>query len=792
MSKEHKILPLIPLRGIVVFPYMLLHFDVVRKKSILALEQAMANDQLVFLCSQKDANIESPSASELNNVGTVAKIKQMLKMPGDTVRVLVEGIERGKISEIIHEIPNFTVCVEYFHDFEPSFSQEECEALRRKTVEVFKKFSDSVGKIPRETITSVSLINDISQLSDVIAANVLVKFEQKQDILNQPDPYERLLALLSILSKEMEIIKIQKKISSVVKGQMDKNQREYFLREQLKAIENELELSEGIGGEISEYKAAFSKIKLPEYAKAKVEKELSRLKKMQSGSAEAGVVRGYLDLLLELPWSVYTKESVSISKSEKILDQDHFGLEKVKERILEFLAVRILSNDIKSPILCLVGPPGVGKTSIASSIARCLNRKFARMSLGGVRDEAEIRGHRKTYVGAMPGRIINAIKNAGSMNPVLLLDEIDKMGNDFRGDPAAALLEVLDKEQNVNFRDHYVEIPFDLSNVLFITTANSLDTISRPLLDRMEIIEISGYTDSEKHQIATGYLIPGQRKAHGLSGRQLKFEKKAILDIINYYTKESGVRNLERTIGQVCRKAAKKIATGDETSVTISSSNLTEYLGPYKYLYDMMEECPQVGLATGLAWTSVGGVTLPVEVNVMDGTGKVELTGQLGDVMKESAKAAISYVRANCDKLSIDCDFYKTKDIHIHVPEGATPKDGPSAGITITTAIVSALSGKPVLNTVAMTGEVTLRGKVLPIGGLKEKSLAAYRAGIKTVIIPSDNYRDINEIPEAVRSEMSFITVSDMDKVLKFALAEEKNEYFYRNGNIDDVVELRQ
>ncbi len=791
MHKEHKILPLIPLRGMVVFPYMILHFDVVRKKSILALEQAMADDQLVFVCAQKDADIEVPKPDELYNVGTIVRIKQMLKMPGDAVRVLVEGIERAVITDIICEQPSFSVCVETVGETTRNFTDDETEALRRRAVGVFQKFARAVGRVAPETVTSVSLINKIGQLADVIAANVLVKFEQKQEVLGECDDYNRLIILMSVLTKEIDIFKIEQKISQMVKGQMDKNQREYFLREQLKAIENELGASEGLTAEIADYKKAFKSFKFSPEAEKKIEKELQRLKKMQSGSAEAGVIRGYLDLLLELPWNNTTKESTDLQKAEKILDEDHYGLEKIKERIIEFLAVRKMSDNLKSPILCLVGPPGVGKTSIAGSIAKALNRNFVRMSLGGIRDEAEIRGHRKTYVGAMPGRIINAVKNAGSKNAFILLDEIDKMSNDFRGDPASALLEVLDSEQNSTFRDHYVELPFDLSDIMFVTTANSLDTISRPLLDRMEVIEISGYTGEEKVNIAQKYLIPKQRKKHGLTARQLKIQSAAVEDIINYYTRESGVRSLERAVADICRKAAKKIASGEAKTVSVTTVNLTEFLGSYKFLYDMMESEPCVGVATGLAWTSVGGVTLSVEVNVMDGSGKTELTGHLGDVMKESAVAAISYIRANAPKLGIDGSFYKTKDIHIHVPEGAIPKDGPSAGITIATAIVSALTGRAVLNTVAMTGEITLRGRVLPIGGLKEKALAAYRAGIRTVIIPSDNTKDLEEIPLSIKAEMRFITASTIDTVLDNALCP-KTAYVHISDNSEERAELRQ
>lgn len=786
-----KILPLVPLRGLVVFPYMLIHFDVVRKKSILALENAMANGQLVFLSAQKNSEIEVPGPDDVYTVGTVAKIKQMLKLPGDSVRVLVEGIERADIETAVSVSPFITVSVVPSISEDISFSSDEDEALRRKVLETFDNYARVSGKISAETIASVSEIKDLDRLADIIASNILIDFKQKQDILTETDPYKRLIVIATILTKEIDIIKIEKKISSMVKGQMDKNQRDYFLREQLKAIESELGDSEGVTEEISEYRRTFNKLKLPKEAMDKINKELDRLKKMQSGSADAAVLRGYLDTVAELPWNKKTKETIDIKNAQKILDNDHYGLTKVKERILEHLAVRELAPDIKSPILCLVGPPGVGKTSVASSIARALNRKFVRMSLGGIRDEAEIRGHRKTYVGAMPGRVINAVKTAGSSNALVLLDEIDKMSTDFKGDPSAALLEVLDKEQNNSFRDHYIEIPFDLSDIMFITTANTLDTVSRPLLDRMEVIEISGYTDIEKFNIALKYLIPKQRKNHGLTARNLRFTDDAICDIINYYTKESGVRSLERAIADVCRKTAMNIVSGAKKSVTVSKNNLADFLGGKKYIGDEAEEQPEVGVATGLAWTSVGGVTLPVEVNVMEGTGKVELTGQLGDVMKESARAAISYIRANAEKLGIDGSFYKNKDIHVHVPEGATPKDGPSAGITMATAIVSALSGIPVKNTVAMTGEITIRGKVLPIGGLKEKALAAHRIGINTVIIPYDNKKDLEEIPQSVLDTMTFIPVKSVDEVLKNALSD-CGTYDYVSCEVSTLSELRQ
>lgn len=789
--ENNKVLPLVPLRGLVVFPYMLIHFDVVRKKSILALENAMANGQLVFVSAQKNPSVESPETGDVYRVGTVSRIKQLLKLPGDSVRVLVEGIGRAEIKETVSVSPFISVSVGNTEISDVVFSSDENEALRRKVLEIYEKYVMVCGKVSTETVKGILGIKDLDRLADVIASNILIDFERKQDILDETDPYKRLIVIASVLTREIDIIKIEQKISSMVKGQMDKNQRDYFLREQLKAIENELGENDGINAEISDYRKAFAKLKLSEPVMAKIDKELERLKKMQPGSADASVLRGYLDTLLELPWNKKTTCTTNISNAMNVLDNDHFGLEKVKERIVEHLAVCELSHDIKSPVICLVGPPGVGKTSVASSVAKALNRKFVRMSLGGIRDEAEIRGHRKTYVGAMPGRIINAVKTAGSKNALVLLDEIDKMSTDFKGDPSAALLEVLDKEQNASFRDHYIEIPFDLSDIMFFTTANSLDTVSRPLLDRMEVIEISGYTDIEKYNIAEKYLVPKQRKNHGLTAKQLRFTNEAICDIIEYYTRESGVRSLERAIAGVCRKAARAIVSRDYKGVTVTKENLSDFLGGKKYIGDTAGEEPEIGIATGLAWTAVGGVTLPVEVNIMDGNGKLELTGQLGDVMKESAKAALSYIRANYSKLGVDGAFYKTKDIHIHVPEGATPKDGPSAGITMATALISALSGVPVKNTVAMTGEITLRGKVLPIGGLKEKSLAAYRIGIGTVIFPYDNIKDLEEIPQSVKDEMNFIPVKTISGVLDCALAD-KEFYRYISGESKDMQQLRQ
>ncbi|HHW47770.1 MAG TPA: endopeptidase La [Clostridiaceae bacterium] len=775
---KKQILPLLPLRGLTVFPYMILHFDVGREKSIRALEEAMLNDQLIFLVAQKEARNDSPTKDDIYNVGTISKVKQLLKLPGDTIRVLVEGLSRAEIDEITQTEPFFMAeVVEKIYASEEN-DKTEIEALKRSILEAFDEYVKLSGKISPETIVNIVSSDDIGQLSDMIASGLFIKIEQKQEILDEFDPVKRAEKLLEILIKETEILKVERNINAKVRKQIDKMQKEYYLREQLKAIQSELGDKDGVAGEVDEYREKLKEANLPEEVEKKVLKELDRLVKMQPASAEASVIRTYLDWIFDIPWTKKTDEIIDLDRAEKILDEDHYGLEKVKERILEYLAVKKLSNSLKGPILCLVGPPGVGKTSIARSIARALNRNYVRMSLGGVRDEAEIRGHRRTYVGAMPGRIIAALKQAGSRNPLILLDEIDKMSSDFRGDPASALLEVLDAEQNFAFRDHYIELPYDLTDVLFITTANTLDTIPRPLLDRMEVISISGYTEEEKVNIAIKYLIPKQIKAHGLEMKNVRISEQAVRDIINYYTREAGVRNLEREIAAVCRKAAKYIVQSNKKFVKISPNNIEKYLGTKKYRYDKAGEKDEIGIATGLAWTPVGGDTLSVEVTLMKGSGKLELTGQLGDVMKESAKAGLSYIRSRVEQFGIDSEFYKKLDIHVHVPEGAIPKDGPSAGITLTTAMVSALTEIPVKKNVAMTGEITLRGRVLPIGGLKEKVLAAHRAGINTVIIPVDNRKDIDDIPESVRKHIKFILASNMDDVLENALVKPKIRRF--------------
>ena len=770
-KKQKKQLPLLPLRGLTVFPFMTLYFDVGRDKSIKALEEAMINDQLIFLVAQKDASADSPGADDIYSIGTISKVKQLLKLQGDTIRVLVEGINRAEIKKIVQDDPFFIAEV-IETSIEEDFDENEVEALKRRLNSAFEDYVKLSGKVSPDTALSVVEISNISQVSDIIANNIPLKVEQKQAILSEFHPLRRVEKLLEILYQETEILEIEKDINIKVRKQIDKLQKEYYLREQMKAIQTELGDREGIAGEVEEYKEKLKSANLPEEVEKKVLKELDRLLKMPQGSAEGGVIRTYLDWIFDLPWNKSTEEHIDLQSAEDILEKDHYGLTKVKERIIEYLAVQKLKNSLKGPILCLVGPPGVGKTSIAKSIAKALNRNYVRISLGGVKDESEIRGHRRTYVGSMPGRIISALKQAGSNNPLILLDEIDKMSSDFRGDPASAMLEVLDSEQNFAFRDHYMELPFNLSNALFLTTANTLDTIPRPLLDRMEIINLSSYTEEDKANIAMKYLLPKQIKLHGLTTKNIRVDEGTVRDIINFYTREAGVRNLEREIGSVCRKVAKVLVSENKKSVTVNKNNLEKFLGAKRFRFDYTGEKDEIGIATGLAWTPVGGDTLSIEVNLMQGSGKLELTGQLGDVMKESAKAAMSFIRSRCTELKIDEKFYEKNDIHIHVPEGAIPKDGPSAGITLATAMVSALSGLPVNRKVAMTGEITLRGRVLPIGGLKEKVLAAHRAGIETIILPIDNKKDIEEIPENVRESLNFICASDMHTVLENALVQ--------------------
>ncbi|HHV97923.1 MAG TPA: endopeptidase La [Clostridiaceae bacterium] len=775
IEKTHE-LPLLPLRGLTIFPQVIMHFDVGREKSIKALDQAMLNNQLIFLVAQKDAKNDSPASNEIYNIGTISRVKQLVKLPGNNIRVLIEGVARAEIIEFTQEEPFFMVEVVEKPSLPGKSSKAVKEALKRKIMQAFEEYSKLSGRISPEMFIAIAELEDPGQICDMIASSMFLKVEQKQEILSEFEVDARMEKLLTILVRENEILEIEKDISMKVKQQIDKAQKEYYLKEQMKAIQSELGDKEGTEAEVEEYRQKMKNINFPEEVKQKIDKELNRMSKMHPASAEVGVIRTYLDWLFDLPWDKKTEEIIDLKRAEKILNEDHYGLEKVKERILEYLAIRKLKNDLKGPIICLVGPPGVGKTSIAKSIARAVNRKYVRMSLGGVRDEAEIRGHRRTYVGAMPGRIIAAMKQAGTINPLILLDEIDKLSSDIRGDPAAALLEVLDSEQNFAFRDHYLEVPYDLSDVMFITTANNLETIPRPLLDRMEVISIPGYTEEEKFHIAKRHLIPKQIKAHGLERKNLSINDNAIKDIIVCYTREAGVRNLEREIGTICRKAAKIIADEDKKVVRVTQSNLEKFLGKKKYRYDKANEKDEVGIARGLAWTPVGGDTLSIEVNVMPGKGKLELTGQLGDVMKESAKAAMSYIRSKANEFGLKKNFYNEYDIHIHIPEGAVPKDGPSAGITLATALLSALLNIPVKRNVAMTGEITLRGRVLPIGGLKEKVLAAHRAGIDTIIVPVDNKKDVEEIPEHIRKDLKFVYASNMDTVINTALVKPKKE----------------
>ncbi|TMV52946.1 endopeptidase La [Paenibacillus mesophilus] len=761
-------LPLLPLRGLLVYPSMVLHLDVGREKSVKALEQAMVDDEMILLCSQSEINIEEPQKDDIYQVGTITKVKQMLKLPNGTIRVLVEGVMRGEIVEYIANAEYYEVTVKELS--EQVTTDSEIDALMRTVLSQFEHYINLSKKVTPETLSAVSDIEEPGRLADVITSHLSLKIKDKQEILETVEVRARLEKLLNFLNNEREVLELERKINQRVKKQMEKTQKEYFLREQMKAIQKELGDKEGRAGEAEELRTQLEEAGVPDKVREKIEKEIDRLEKMPATSAEGAVIRNYVDWLLALPWSKRTEDDLDIKKAEDVLNDDHYGLEKPKERVLEYLAVQRLVQKMKGPILCLVGPPGVGKTSIARSIARSLNRKFIRISLGGVRDEAEIRGHRRTYVGAMPGRIIQGLKNAGSNNPVMLLDEIDKMAMDFRGDPASALLEVLDPEQNGTFSDHYIELPFDLSNVMFVTTANAVHNIPRPLLDRMEMLYIPGYTEIEKLQIALRYLLPKQIKDHGLTEEQMRTDEATLMKVIREYTREAGVRNLEQQIATICRKSAKVIVSGDQQTVTITADNLKEYLGPAKFRVSLADQEDQVGAVNGLAWTEVGGDTLVIEVTVMPGNGKLTLTGKLGDVMKESAQAAFSYTRSKAEQLGIASDFHEKNDIHIHIPEGAIPKDGPSAGITMATALISALTNIPVSKSVAMTGEITLRGRVLPIGGLKEKSLAAHRAGVKKILLPKDNEKDLQEIPETVRQELTFVPVHHMDQVLEHAL----------------------
>lgn len=761
-------LPLLPLRGILVFPYMIIHLDVGREKSVKALEAAMLAERQIVLATQMDAQIDTPTPEEIYRCGTVAEIKQLLKLPGGTIRVLVEGLRRARIESYLETEDFFQV--EVSEAVEDVQATPAVEAYKRNMVEAFEKWAKLSKKIPPETLVSVLSINESGRLADLIASHLALKLEDKQMLLEALDVEERLEKLCDILARELEILELEKKISGQVRKQMEKTQKEYYLREQMKAIQKELGDKDERMAEVEEYRRRLAALELPKETADKIAKEIDRLEKMPSMTAETAVLRNYLDWVLVLPWKEETEDLLDITAAETILNEDHYGLEKVKERILEYLSVRQLTESMKGPILCLVGPPGVGKTSLARSVARSLGRKFVRISLGGVRDEAEIRGHRRTYVGALPGRIIQGMRTAGSKNPVFLLDEIDKMNADFRGDPSSALLEVLDPEQNNTFSDHYVELPFDLSKVLWMVTANVLHSIPRPLLDRMEVIHLAGYTEEEKLEIAKQYLLSKQLKENGLKPSKLNVPEKVLVRLIREYTREAGVRGLERTIATLCRKAARQIVQNRKKSIRVTEKNLETYMGIPRFRQSPAEKKNQIGVSTGLAWTEVGGDVLPVEVSVLNGKGALLLTGKLGEVMRESAQAGVSYIRSRVEELGIDEEFHAKKDLHIHLPEGAIPKDGPSAGITMATAVISALTGRAVRGDLAMTGEITLRGRVLPVGGVKEKVLAAHRLGIRTIILPKENRRDLEDIPADIRKELRFVEVEHMDEVLKEAL----------------------
>lgn len=775
---EEITIPALAMRGLVVFPNVVMHFDVSREKSEAALRSAMENDKMIFLTAQVDDAVEDPAFNDLYRVGVVAEIRQMLKGADNITRVLVEGKYRAKLVKIVSSEPYLVANVKQYPEISKINTDEiEIEAVVRAIKQSFYQYSIIMPRMPKEFVTSVMNEKNPFKLFDSIVFNIPLAIEDKEMLLEESHIISRLGMLLAMIAREVEVLDIERSIQERVREQLDSTQREYYLREQMKAIASQLGDDEEYIEEQDEYSEKILGMELDEETKTKLLKEADRLLKMPPSSQEAFVIRNYLDNVLELPWNTLTKDKTDIKKVREVLDKDHYGLDKVKERILENIAVRELNPDIKGQIICLVGPPGVGKTSIGKSVAKALGKKYQRISLGGVRDESDIRGHRKTYIGAMPGRIINAMKLAGSKNPLILLDEIDKLTHDMRGDPSSALLEVLDSEQNSAFRDHYIEVPFDLSKVLFITTANTTQTIDPPLLDRMDVIELTSYTREEKFHIAKEHLVPKQLKANGLKAAMLKFTDSALYVLIDSYTKEAGVRTLERRIAELCRKAAKLIVGGEKKSVRISESNVEHYLGAKKYLDDDFSKKSEIGIVNGLAWTSVGGVIMPLEASVFDGKGTVETTGSLGDVMKESAKLAISYVRSIADKYGISGEFYKEKDIHIHAPEGATPKDGPSAGVTMTTALVSALANIPVRHDVAMTGEITLHGKVLPIGGLREKTMAAYKAGVKTVIIPAGNKGDLEDVDKVVKDSISFVYAENISDVLEIALEKKEPHY---------------
>ena len=769
MANERLNLPMVPLRGLTIMPEMIVHFDVSRESSIAAVQEAMTEEQKIFLVAQRSIETEKPTQEDVFEIGTVATVKQIMKLPKQIMRVLVEGEMRGRLINMSDEAPYLQAEVEVIEEEESISEGLDGQAMLRGLKDIFVEYAAKNGKFSKETISGILEIQNVKKLVDEIAANVPMPYTELQDILEQTEFEQRYEVLCFKLVNEVQIMTIKEEIQAKVKERVDKHQREYILREQLKLIREELGEDSTVS-DAEEFEAAAKKLKAPKEVKEKLFKEIKRFKSSMNSPAEIGVIRTYIETLLEMPWNKTVKENNDLNYAEKILEADHYGLEQVKERVLEFLAVRTLTQKGESPILCLVGPPGTGKTSIARSLARALQKPYVRISLGGVRDEAEIRGHRRTYVGAMPGRIANGLKTAGVKNPVMLLDEIDKVSSDYKGDTFSALLEVLDSEQNSKFQDHYLEVSLDLSEVLFIATANSLQTIPRPLLDRMEIIEVSSYTENEKLHIAEEHLIPKQLEKHGLNPEMLSISKRAIWKIAENYTKEAGVRQMEREIGNICRKTAKEILTTDKKKVMVTEKNLHKYLGKEKYKYQMANPADEVGIVRGLAWTSVGGDTLQIEVNVMPGKGEIALTGQLGDVMKESAGAGISYIRSVSEKYNIASDFFEKHDIHVHIPEGAVPKDGPSAGITMATAILSAITERKVRADLAMTGEITLRGRVLPIGGLKEKLLAAKNAGIKTVLVPKENQVDVEELSTEITKGLEIIPVESMDEVLKKAL----------------------
>ena len=772
MDNEIKSLPMVPLRGLTIMPGMVVHFDVSRERSIAAVQEAMVEEQKIFLTAQRSIDKEEPGADDVYEIGTVAAVRQIIKLPKQIVRVLVSGEVRGKLKEIEFSEPYLRAKVEILEEADPVLPEDtNTEAMERSLKDMLVEYAAKNGKMSKESVSQLMEVKGLRKLVDEIAANIPLYYADQQEILNETDLEKRYDKLAFKLVNEVQIMNIKEEIQRKVKERVDKHQREYILREQLKLIREELGEDSAVS-DAEEFEAELKKLKAPKEVKEKLQKEINRFKSSMNSPAESGVIRTYIETLLEMPWDKAAADNNDIEYAKQVLEEDHYGLEQVKERILEFLAVRTLTKKGNSPILCLAGPPGTGKTSIAKSLARALKKPYVRISLGGVRDEAEIRGHRKTYVGAMPGRIANGLRSAGVKNPVMLLDEIDKVSTDYKGDTFSALLEVLDSEQNSKFRDHYLEVPLDLSEVMFITTANTLQTIPRPLLDRMEVIEISSYTENEKLHIAMEHLIPKQLEKHGLSGEQLTFSRHAIWKMARNYTKEAGVRQLEREIGNICRKAAKEILTTDRGKIAVTDRNIHRFLGKEKYTYQMANPAPEIGIVRGLAWTSVGGDTLQIEVNVMPGSGEIMLTGQLGDVMKESAQTGISYIRSVSRKYGIPEDFFEKHDIHVHIPEGAVPKDGPSAGITMATAMLSAITEKKVRADLAMTGEITLRGRVLSIGGLKEKLLAAKSAGIRTVLIPKENRVDVEELSSEITKGLEILPVENMEEVLKEALAD--------------------